>query len=137
MLRCRIWIDIHRYMVPSGGAMPTPVATVAPAACCAPLATPSLSPADAEATAALFRALADPHRVQVVNLLATRAEPVCVCDLTDALGVSQPTTSHHLKKLVQAGLLEREQRGTWAYYRLNHDAMARLAAVVDLQGGLP
>jgi ArsR family transcriptional regulator len=115
----------------------TPTVAVAAAACCAPLAAPSLSPADAEATAGLFRALADAHRVQIVNLLATRADPVCVCDFTAVLGISQPTTSHHLKKLVTAGLLDREQRGTWAYYSLNHDAMARLAAVVNLQGGTP
>lgn len=117
-------------------ASATPTA-VAPAACCASLAAPSLSRADAEATAALFRALADPHRVQIVNLLVTQGEAVCVCDFTGVLGISQPTTSHHLKKLVQAGLLDREQRGTWAYYSLNHDAMARLAAVVSLQGGTP
>jgi ArsR family transcriptional regulator, arsenate/arsenite/antimonite-responsive transcriptional repressor len=117
-------------------ATPT-AAAVAPAVCCAPLAAPSLSRADAEATAALFRALADPRRVQIVNLLATRGAAVCVCDFTDVLGISQPTTSHHLKKLVQAGLLDRDQRGTWAYYSLNHDAMARLAAVVNLQEGTP
>lgn len=118
-------------------ATATPTAAVATAACCVPLAAPSLSPADAKATAALFRALADPHRVQIVNLLATRAEPVCVCEFTEMLGISQPTTSHHLKKLVQAGLLEREQRGTWSYYTLDRDAMRRLAAVVDFQGGTP
>ena len=117
-------------------ATSTPTAAgVAPAACCAPLAAPSLSRADAEATAALFRALADPHRVRIVNLLATQGAAVCVCDLTDVLGISQPTTSHHLKKLVQVGLLDREQRGTWAFYSLNHHAMARLAGVVNLQGG--
>ena len=102
--------------------------------CCAPLAAPILSDAEAEATAGLFKALADPHRVRIVNLLATSAEPVCVCDLTEALGVSQPTTSHHLKKLVDAGLLRREQRGVWAYYSLNPDTTRSLAAVVDLQG---
>jgi ArsR family transcriptional regulator, arsenate/arsenite/antimonite-responsive transcriptional repressor len=104
------------------------------AACCAPLAAPTLSDAEAGATARLFKALADPHRVRIVNLLATTAEPVCVCDLTEALGISQPTTSHHLKKLVDAGLLRREQRGVWAYYSLDPDATRSLAAVVDLQG---
>jgi ArsR family transcriptional regulator len=115
--------------------VPTPVTTVAPAACCAPLGAPSLSDDQAEATARLFRALADPHRVRIVNLLATSPEPVCVCEFTGPLGLSQPTVSHHLKKLVNAGLLEREQRGTWAYYSLNRDALGRLAAVADLQGG--
>ena len=105
--------------------------------CCVPLDASGMSRVDAEATAALFRALADPHRVQIVNLLATRAEPVCVCEFTEALGISQPTTSHHLKKLVGAGLLDREQRGTWAYYSLDRDALGRLAAAVDLKGATP
>jgi ArsR family transcriptional regulator, arsenate/arsenite/antimonite-responsive transcriptional repressor len=109
--------------------------TTTAAACCAPLATPGLSEDQAETTARLFKALADPHRVKIVNLLATSPDPVCVCEFTGPLGLSQPTVSHHLKKLVQAGLLEREQRGTWAYYSLNRDALARLAAVADLQGG--
>jgi ArsR family transcriptional regulator, arsenate/arsenite/antimonite-responsive transcriptional repressor len=114
----------------------TTTAGAAPAAaCCAPLGAISLSSADARATAALFKALADPHRVKIVNLLATSAEAVCVCEFTGPLGLSQPTVSHHLKKLVQAGLLHREQRGTWAYYSLGRDALGRLAAVVDLQGG--
>jgi ArsR family transcriptional regulator len=104
------------------------------AVCCAPLGAPSLSDADAEATARVFKALADPHRVRIVNLLATSPDPVCVCEFTGPLGLSQPTVSHHLKKLVQAGLLEREQRGTWAYYSLRRDALGRLAATLDLQG---
>jgi len=101
------------------------------AACCAPLDAPSLSDADAQATAALFKALADPHRVKIVNLLATSPEAVCVCEFTGPLDLSQPTVSHHLKKLVQAGLLHREQRGTWAYYSLERDALDRLATVFD------
>jgi ArsR family transcriptional regulator, arsenate/arsenite/antimonite-responsive transcriptional repressor len=105
------------------------------AACCTPLGTPSLSAGQAEATARMFKALADPHRVKIVNLLATSPEPVCVCEFTAPLGLSQPTVSHHLKKLVQAGLLDREQRGTWAYYSLHRDTLGRLAATLDLQGG--
>src|SRR6266498_2705023 len=108
--------------------------TLTPIACCAPLAAPVLSDEEAEATAELFRALADPARVRILNVLATTDEPVCVCHLVDPLRLSQPTVSHHLKKLVDAGLLEREQRGTWAYYSLNRDALGRLAAVADLQG---
>jgi ArsR family transcriptional regulator, arsenate/arsenite/antimonite-responsive transcriptional repressor len=104
------------------------------AACCAPLATPGLSRDQAADTARLFKALADPHRVQIVNLLATSPDPVCVCELTEPLGLSQPTVSHHLKKLVDAGLLEREQRGSWAYYSLDRDTLGRLAAAVDLRG---
>jgi ArsR family transcriptional regulator len=104
-------------------------------ACCASLDATNLSRADAAATAQLFKALADPHRVKIVNLLATSPDPVCVCEFTGPLGLSQPTVSHHLKKLVQAGLLEREQRGTWAYYSLRPDALGGLAAALDLQGG--
>ena len=74
--------------------------------------------------------------MKIVNLLATSPEPVCVCNLTPSLGIAQPTVSHHLKKLVTAGLLDREQRGVWAYYSLNRDAVRRLAAVADLQGAL-
>ena len=117
--------------------MPTVTAAeaAAPAAGCAPLATPSLSPAAAGTIAALFRTLADPHRVRIVNLLATSPDPVCVCDLVDVLGLAQPTVSHHLKKLVTAGLLVRTQRGLWAYYALDRQAMARLATITDLVGG--
>jgi ArsR family transcriptional regulator, arsenate/arsenite/antimonite-responsive transcriptional repressor len=103
-------------------------------ACCAPLGSASLSDAEAAATAKLFKALADSHRVKIVNLLATSSDPVCVCEFTGPLGLSQPTVSHHLKKLVAAGLLEREQRGTWAYYSLRRDALGGLAAALDLQG---
>jgi ArsR family transcriptional regulator, arsenate/arsenite/antimonite-responsive transcriptional repressor len=110
-------------------------ATVTAAGCCAPLGAASLSDADAEATARLFKALADSHRVKIVNLLATSPDPVCVCEFTGPLNLSQPTVSHHLKKLVAAGLLDREQRGTWAYYSLNRNALDRLAAATDLQGG--
>jgi ArsR family transcriptional regulator, arsenate/arsenite/antimonite-responsive transcriptional repressor len=109
-------------------------ATATATDCCAPLGAASLSDAEVEATARLFKALADPHRVKIINLLATSPDPVCVCEFTGPLGLSQPTVSHHLKKLVQAGLLGREQRGTWAYYTLNRDALGRLAAVADLQG---
>jgi ArsR family transcriptional regulator len=112
-------------------------ATATTTACCAPLGAVSLSKAEAEATAELFKALADPQRVKVINLLATSPDPVCVCEFTGPLGLSQPTVSHHLKKLVKAGLLEREQRGTWAYYSLNREALGRLAAVADLQGATP
>ncbi len=100
--------------------------------CCTPLDTPSLSADDAHAAAALFKALADPARVRLVNLLATSDEPVCVCNLTEPLGLSQPTVSHHLKKLTQAGLLEREQRGVWAFYSLNREALSNLASLVEL-----
>ncbi|MDQ3538641.1 MAG: metalloregulator ArsR/SmtB family transcription factor [Actinomycetota bacterium] len=112
-------------------------ATSPAAVCCAPLRAPQLSPAEATATAALFKALGNPQRVRIVNLLAAAAAPVCVCDLTAALGIAQPTVSHHLRKLVDGGLLTREQRGTWAYYALDPEAMRRLADVATLTGGSP
>ena len=97
-----------------------------PAQCCVPLTAAGMTSAEAETTAALFKALGDPHRVRIVNLLATAQEAVCVCDLTDFLGLSQPTVSHHLRKLAEAGLLQREQRGTWAFYSLNPAALEQL-----------
>ena len=102
--------------------------------CCAPLAAPTLSEDEAFATAELFKALGDPARVRIVNLLATSDEPVCVCNLIEPLALSQPTVSHHMKKLLDAGLVEREQRGKWAYFSLKRDAVEKLAAVADLKG---
>jgi ArsR family transcriptional regulator len=107
--------------------------TLAPIACCGPLTAPLLSDGEASATAALFRALGDPARVRILNLLATTGEPVCVCNLTEPLGLTQPTVSHHVKKLVDAGLLEREQRGRWAYFSIRADALERLASLIDLK----
>jgi ArsR family transcriptional regulator len=102
-----------------------------PAECCPAIAGPPISDGDADVTSALFKSLSDPHRVKIVNLLAASDEPVCVCNITPVLGLSQPTTSFHLKKLVSAGLLDREQRGVWAYYTLNRQALARLSGVFD------
>jgi ArsR family transcriptional regulator len=109
-------------------------ATSEPVACCAPLGAPTLTEEEALATAEVFRALGDPARVKIVNLLATRREPVSVDEFVEPLGLSQPTVSHHLKKLTEAGLLEREQRGKWAYFSLRRDAVETLAAVADLKG---
>jgi len=103
-------------------------------ACCVPLAAPVLDESAAAATAELFKALADPARVRIVNTLATSSGPVCACEFEPALGLSQPTVSHHLKKLTDAGLLEREQRGKWTYFSLKRDAVSKLAAVADLEG---
>ena len=99
----------------------------APIACCAPLAAPLQSEEEAAATAAVFAALARPGTRRLVNLLGTSDEPVCVCNLIEPLGLAQPTVSHHLKKLVEAGLVDREQRGKWAYFSINREAMARVA----------
>ncbi len=105
-----------------------------PIACCAPVTAATLSDAEADATAALFRALGDPARVKIANRLANADGAVCACELEPLLGLAQPTVSHHLKKLTEAGLIEREQRGRWAYFSLRRDAVEKLAAVADLKG---
>ena len=107
-----------------------------PAACCAPVAAADISGEQAQALAAVFKALADPHRVRIVNLLANATEPVCVCEFVPQLGLAQGTVSFHLKKLLSAGLLQREQRGTWAYYSLRRDALDRMAAVFGDREGV-
>jgi ArsR family transcriptional regulator len=85
---------------------------------CTPLAWPALSDAQAAQLEQVFKVLADRHRVKVLNLLARAGEPVCVCDLVESLGLRQPAVSYHLKQLLDAGLLTRERRGTYAYYQL-------------------
>ena len=102
-------------------------------ACCAPLGAPTLTEEEADATAQLFKALGDPARVRIVNLIASAGEAVCACEFNETLGLSQPTVSHHLKRLTDAGLLEREQRGKWAYFSLRREAVETLAAVADLK----
>ena len=101
--------------------------------CCRPLGGATLTDEEAASTAALFKALGDPARVRIVNLLAAQGGEVCACELEPALGLSQPTVSHHLKKLTDAGLLDREQRGKWAYFSINPEAASRLTGLVDLK----
>jgi ArsR family transcriptional regulator len=101
---------------------------VIPARCCAPGA-PAIAPIEAEALAERFKALADPTRVALINRLAG-ADEVCVCDLVDEFELSQPTISHHLKKLRDAGLVTAERRGTWAYYRLVPESIDALASAL-------
>jgi ArsR family transcriptional regulator len=100
--------------------------------CCPPLGTPSLGDEQAEATARVFKALADPARVKILSIVAGSAEPVCACEFPTTLGLSQSTTSHHLKKLTDVGLLEREQRGKWAYFSLNSVALDQLESLVRI-----
>jgi ArsR family transcriptional regulator len=101
--------------------------TVLQPICCVTDAPPMARDA-AKVLADTFKALADPTRVAIVNRLTT-ADAVCVCDLTAAFELSQPTISHHLRILREAGLVEAERRGTWAYYRLAPDAIASLREV--------
>jgi ArsR family transcriptional regulator len=107
-----------------------PLIEAAPALCCVPVGGAGLTDEEAAVTARLFKALADPHRVRIVNLLATTDEPVCGCDLEEPLGLAQATVSFHLKKLFDAGLLDREKRGVWVYHSLNREAAARLGDVL-------
>lgn len=97
---------------------------VLPAICCGPGAEP-LSETEREEIAARFKALADPTRVAIINCLSA-ADEVCVCNLTATFDLSQPTISHHLKILREAGLVESSRRGTWAYYRLVPEAIDEL-----------
>jgi ArsR family transcriptional regulator, arsenate/arsenite/antimonite-responsive transcriptional repressor len=97
------------------------------AECCSPVTGAALETTAAEALARVFRALGDPTRVRLLSLIAAHADgEACVCDLTDPVGLSQPTVSHHLKQLVEAGLITREQRGKWAYYRVEQSAQDSL-----------
>lgn len=108
---------------------------LSPVACCAPLASPALSDGEANATAALFAALANPARVRIVNLLARSGGAVCLCNLTEPLGLAQATVSAHLRKLVDAGLVLREERGKWSFFSINREAFERVAALADLPKG--
>jgi ArsR family transcriptional regulator len=89
-------------------------------------------PGDLSEHADLLKALADPHRLRIVATLARSDDDVCVCDLNDDIDVTQPTVSHHLKLLKDAGLVTSERRGTWVYYRLPASARRRLQSVLDL-----
>jgi ArsR family transcriptional regulator, arsenate/arsenite/antimonite-responsive transcriptional repressor len=101
------------------------------AACCAPLATRPLSVEQAEQVAPLLKALADPVRLRLMSLIASAASgEACVCDLSENFELSQPTMSHHLKVLHDAGLLERDKRGVWVYYRVRPAAMTALAVLI-------
>jgi ArsR family transcriptional regulator, arsenate/arsenite/antimonite-responsive transcriptional repressor len=115
------------------GRMPVletlPVADVV--ACCAPLTRASIDAESAEKLARSFKAIADPARLRLLSMIAAHDDAeACVCDLTEPLGLGQSTVSHHLKILVDAGMLTRSKRGTWAYYRLVPDALDSLATLL-------
>ena len=111
--------------------MTTTLPVTSVAACCAPLVRSPLSAEDAATLAGTLKAIADPARLRLLSLVAAHeGGEACVCDLIEPLGLSQPTVSHHLKVLVDAGLLTREKRGVWAYYTLVPGALDSLAAVL-------
>ncbi len=112
-----------------------PLPGAAPAgACCAPLQREPITAGQARELARLLKALADPTRLRLVSMVAAReGGEACVCDLTEPLGLTQPTISHHLKILVDAGIFTRDKRGVWAYYALVPAALDALASI--LTGG--
>lgn len=114
--------------------MPTPVLPLLDgdlAACCSPLTGGALDEEAAERIARVFRALGDRHRVRLLSLIAATDEgEACICDLTAPVGLSQPTVSFHMKQLVEAGLVTREQRGKWNYYRIVPEALLAASAVL-------
>src|SRR5215831_16309787 len=117
----------YRYM-PKSLPLLDPIGT---AACCPPLSAQPLSQAQAEQVAPLLKALADPVRLRLISLVASHTGgEACVCDLNEAFDLSQPTISHHLKVLHDAGLLDREKRGVWVYYRVRTEALASVAALI-------
>ncbi|MGI9605187.1 MAG: metalloregulator ArsR/SmtB family transcription factor [Acidimicrobiales bacterium] len=99
--------------------------------CCPPVLDAALAENDAIEFASILKALADPIRLRLVSIIASAGEG-CACDLPAAIDRSQPTTSHHLTQLVNAGILDREQRGKWAWFRVNEH---RLAAICEALGG--
>ncbi len=108
--------------------MPTPLPVVQ---CCAPLAEPALTDDAAKELEVVFKALADRHRVKILNrLLSAGGEAVCVCEFEELLGLKQPTVSYHLKQLLDAGLVEREKRGSYAYFSLVPDALPRVCGLL-------
>ena len=111
--------------------MPKELPLVAMDACCAPLARDPLTADQAVELSRLFKAMADPVRLRLLSLIASHASgEACVCDLTDAFDLTAPTISHHLKVLRESGLITGERRGTWVYYRVHPEVLARLSAVL-------
>jgi ArsR family transcriptional regulator, arsenate/arsenite/antimonite-responsive transcriptional repressor len=101
------------------------------AACCSPVTAGVLTDDAAERLARVFKALGDPARVKLLSLIAAAGgDGACACDLIEPVGLSQPTVSHHMRQLVDAGLITREQRGKWAYYRLVDGALAAVAGAL-------
>jgi ArsR family transcriptional regulator len=127
--RMRSDIDVCQYRwMPKSLALLTPSETVA---CCSPLTREPLSQRQSEQIVPLLKALADPVRLRLMSLVASHAGgEACVCDLNEAFDLSQPTISHHLKVLHDCGLLEREKRGVWVYYRAQFGALAGLGALI-------
>ena len=105
------------------------------AACCSPVTAGIVSDEAAETLARMFKALGDPTRVKLLSMIAAASDNgACACDMTEPVGLSQPTVSHHLRLLVDAGLVTREQRGKWAYYRVVPEMLGSLAVAIGPAG---
>lgn len=110
-----------------------PVIQPEAAACCTPLTSETIDAGRADDLAKKLKALADPTRLRLVSIVAaSEGREACVCDLIEPVGLSQPTVSHHLKILMEAGFLTRSKRGTWAYYALVPGALGELSQLLDV-----
>ena len=119
-----------RTVLPLADSMPTDLTGGDALACCTPLSTEPMTETQAQAVAPLLKALADPVRLRLMSLvLSHEGQEACVCDLTPAFDLSQPTISHHLKVLHESGLLDREKRGVWVYYQARPEALAAMATL--------
>jgi len=106
--------------------------------CCAPLAEPALTEQEAKQLEIVFKALADRHRVKIINrLIGAGGEAVCVCDFEVMLDLKQPTVSYHLKQLLDAGIVEREKRGSYAYFSLAPGALERVSGLLGYSEAVP
>ncbi len=138
-LCCNIsYIDRHLCLetihFPESSQMNTIAITPVDIACCAPegLRAP-IERSEAEQLAVLLKAISDPTRIQLISRInASSNAEACVCDLTDPLGLTQPTVSHHLKVLTDAGLINREKRGTWVWYSMNQERWQQLATLFEV-----
>jgi ArsR family transcriptional regulator len=111
---------------------------IAPAACCTPVTSPTIDEKDAVALARTLKALADPTRIRLLSMIAAHeGGEACVCDLIEPVGLSQPTVSHHLKQLTEAGLVTREKRGIWAYFTIVPEAIESVTQHLGAHLGVP
>jgi ArsR family transcriptional regulator, arsenate/arsenite/antimonite-responsive transcriptional repressor len=125
-------IDIHRCSCEDGAVTTVDLLPLRDLrACCSPLTGEVITAEGADSLARTLKALADPARLRLLSVVAAHEDgEACVCDLTEPLGLSQPTVSHHLRVLMEAGFLTRSKRGTWAYYRLVDGALDAVAALI-------
>ena len=125
-------IDFCQYRCVSKSLALTVISPAETAACCAPLTAAPLTMEQAGQVTPLLKALADPVRLRLLSLVASHdGGEACICDLNDAFELSQPTISHHMKVLHEAGLVDRDKRGVWVYYRVRPQALASLSALIS------